>query len=178
MKDKILLFLFTIKSFIAEQYQKSHNKWLQQQQEQQIRMLSAYLYDMVNQMTIDLYEALHAQNNTLESLKTPQAIRFIRCFKRGNSYQYQFTIDKKSCDKIPAVLLGEIQDKMNSDIASTQRNLINLFGYDYVYMTYPFLYHGIYIVSIQDLKVSSVVITVQTNLTPQDFCKIYRQIGF
>lgn len=176
MKEKIISLLAAAKKLITEQYQKSNQNWKEKQTARRSYLLHQCICDMANQMTVDLYTAFQVHDyNPLAPIVTPQSIRFIKYIIRDGRYLYQFALDKKSCDKIIAYLLDELQQKMNYDIAAAQRQLINLYGYDNVYLIYPFLYHGIYVVSIQDLKISSVVITVQTQITPENFGKIYRQ---
>lgn len=178
MREKLKSILLIVTQFIQEQYLKSHNKWVQRQQEQKDRLLSACLTEMIEQMVIDLYEALKTHNYYLAPLLTSQSIRFYKLMNRCGYYQYQFTLDKTTCEKIPAFLLDEMRGKMNTDIATATKMFMKVYGNDYVNYTYPFLAHGIYITAIQDLKMSSVIITVETHLTPEIFHKIYRQSVF
>lgn len=169
-------FLCSMGKVIKELWQRSHNKYLQQQAIQQQNMLNACIGAMADQMAVDLYEALHDKGYPLLSpLYTPQSIRFNGCSCVNGCYKFIFCLDKKSENKIIALILSEMKDRMNRDIASTQRKMARLYEYEYVYNTYPFLFHGIYVSAVQDLKMSEITLTVQTNLTPQNFVQLYRQ---
>lgn len=172
MKENIVSILNIINQSVKERLQHSHDRYIQQQQLQ----VNDCLYCMADQMIIELYEAFHAHDYHLAPLLTAQSIRFNGYRYISGNYIFLFSMDKKTDNKIIDYVLSEIRNKMNHDIASTQRKLAYMYDNQTLYCTYPFLYHGICITAIQDLKISEVLITVQTNLTPQKFQKIYRQI--
>ena len=137
--------------------------------------LNFAIHTMMHQMTIDLYRSFHAHSYNLFPIKTVESIRLHNWKLQAGYYFYQFTIEKKSADKIPAFLLKQMKDDMNTDIFSARDNILYFEEPEYLFYTYPFLYHGIKVISVEDSGSSHVIITVSARLTPQDFIKIYRQ---
>lgn len=175
MKGNIFSALSILCRAVKEHLQHAHNRYIQQQAVQQQNILQDCIYAMAGQMAIELYQSFHPHTyNLLQPLCSPSSIRFRHYRQQNGGYLYQFSMDKRTNDKIALCVLQEMQNKMNYDIASTQRELLSLYGYEYLYRIYPFLYYGIYITAIQDLNVTEVTLTVQTHLAPQDFLKLNR----
>lgn len=178
MKEKIKAFLTSVRDIIKEQWQKSHDKWVIQQREEQRHSLNSCIAEMMYQMADELYEAFHANNYNLAPVTTAQSIR-LRGYRMVNGeFVYLFSIDKKSSEKTASVLLQKTQHDMNRDIASAQRRILYHNGYNYLFTVYPFLAYGIYVASVQDFGLAEVIITVQTRVTPQNFRNIYRKSPF
>jgi len=137
--------------------------------------LNIAIHNMMHQMTIDLYRAFHAHSYNLFPIKTVESIRLYNWKLQNGYYFYQFTIEKKSTDKIPAFLLKQMKDDMNTDICSARDNILYFEDLEYLFYTFPFLYHGIKVISVYDSGSSHIIITVCSRLTPQNFIKIYRQ---
>lgn len=173
MLDKLNTFLSTITTYIQLSFTKAHDRWQKEQKLQQQQQLHACLCSMTDQMSVDLYHAFVGHNYHLGVIETPRSIRFRSYKKTGSQYLYYFSIDKKSTEKILPCILSETQRKMNLDIASAQRTLLKLYGVEYLYCTHPFLYHGIYVMSVQDTQQTEVALIVQTHLTPQVFLQNY-----
>lgn len=175
MKEIVFSILNSIYQIFREHLQNIHNRYVQQQTLQRQYQINALIYDMADQMAFDLYEVFRFHDYHLAPIITVQSFRFYNCRCINGSCYFLFTIDKKTDNAVARCVLSEMRDKMNRDIISTQRKFAYLYGPEYVYANYPFLYYGISIAAIQDIRLSEVLITVQTNLTPQEFEKIYRQ---
>lgn len=168
--------IFTIVSeYISE-------KWNEHQAEKErLKKLQAkkywigIIYEMMCQIAVDFSETFTQEIYSLVPVETYDSIR-IRNYKFIDGiFQYQFAIGKKAPDRIATPVLKEIQDHMNDNIRSTRIKLINHFGQDAVRQMYPFLESGICVVSVQDLRKLEVLVTIQTNITPQQWNQRYHQ---
>lgn len=166
--NKIKQSLKEIVAFLQLQFQKYK---MEQQQQQQIRLKQQQqqqIKEIMYGMTKDLYYAFH--NNRYANLSRvlhPTNIRLYNYKITDKGTLYLFQISKESPDvTIASILLDEIKDNMNRDIVATQQDLIFHYGWEYVQMFYPFLWNGIYVMSVQDLGGSGVIIAVGTNVIP------------
>lgn len=137
--------------------------------------LNMAINTMMHQMTIDLYRAFHAHSYSLCPIKTVESIRLYNWKKQNGFYFYQFAIDKRTPDRIATFQLRQMEKDMNTDICSARHNILYFDGAEYLYYTFPFLYHGIKVTSVQDSGSTYVIVTVCSALTPQEFIMTYRQ---
>ena len=127
------------------------------------------VWDMAEQMSIELYEAF--KNQTYAGVKHIETYRNIRYFgykSANNGYKYQFALAKEdSSKKISSVFLRRVQEQMNNDIVTIQREFISIYGYDYLINTYPYIAYGIWVTAVEDRGMPELIITVATYITPQ-----------
>lgn len=127
------------------------------------------VWDMAEQMSIELFEAF--KNQTYDGLKRIDSYRNIRYFgykSANDGYKYQFALAKEdSSKKISSVFLRRVQEQMNYDIVTIQREFIFIYGYDYLINTYPYLAYGIWVTAVEDRGMPELIITVATYITPQ-----------
>lgn len=178
MINKIESIFTAIGQFLSDQWNEHKKQKECERIRQQQNAFQSLIYDMMTQMAIDLYEIFKNESYGFAPVMTPASIHISSYQKVNNTYQYKFALNKKTYDRIIAHVLKEMTDKMNSNLMIARRDIVYIFGRDYLNITHPFLAYGMHVVSIQDLKSSEVLITVQTNLTPQAFYRIYRQNGF
>jgi uncharacterized phage-like protein YoqJ len=152
-----------ITNAIRQAFEKSDAKWKQQQQQQ----LQDRILQLMYAMTLDLYAAFenHAYSG-LNQITNPTCIRVHNYKITETGILYQFKLSKKTPDKIAFVLLAQMRSNMNTDIAAVQQHLLHQYGQQYLYYMNPFLYSGIYVMSVQDFAGGDVIITVATHVSP------------
>ena len=183
MKEKILRLLKALINYAKKlgctlwELLNNKSKMLEQQlMEQQKRNEFILVKEMMHKMAHDLYEVFHNGNYHLEQITSKKAIRLTGYDKVNGIYQYKFLLDKKTETRLPRDMWDDVMVSMNKDIESTQRELLEEYGLEYCCDTYPFLYHGIEVVSVKEYESGNqVVITVCSRLTPYDFLRMYRQ---
>lgn len=123
------------------------------------------LYDYTEQLANDLFTVFRGKKYPhLCTINSVCDIRFHKFKKEANgSYIYMFELDKDSEDIIAPYIASRIMEKMNYDIARTQRQLYA--AIPYAYTLYPFIMSGICITGIKD-NYSSVIIVVATTIGP------------
>lgn len=168
--------IFTIMSeYISEKWNEYQAEKEREKKLQAKKYWIGIIYEMMCQMTVDFCETFSAEIYSLVPVETYDSIR-IRNFKFTDGiFQYQFAIGKKSPDRLSTPVLKEIQDQMNDNIRATRNKLINYFGQDAVRQMHPFLESGMCVVSVQNLKQLEVLVTIQTNITPQQWNQRYHQ---
>ena len=183
MKERILLLLKALGNYAKKlgctiwELLNNKSKMLEQQIMAQQKINENILAnDMMHRLAHDLYEVFHGGNYRLEQISFPKAIRVNGYDKVNGIYQYYFLLNKKTETHLPRDIWDEVRDSMNKDIEATQRVLLETYGPEYCYYTYPFLYHGIEIESVREYESGNqVVVTVCSRLTPYDFLRMYRQ---
>ena len=131
-------------------------KLVLQQQNQQI-------YQFMLAMRVDLFESFkdHSYAN-LMPITNPSQLRIHNYKRTDHGIEYYFKLSKKSENLIARILIAEIKDHMNTDIAATASDIMNCLGVDYLFNIHPYLANGLYVIAIQDTGLSDVIITVQT----------------
>lgn len=130
---------------------------------------------MMHQMSIDLYRAFHFHGYNLSPIEHVESIRLHNWKLQNSIFFYQFTLEKKSDGKISNYLLNKMKNDMNTDIVRARTNTLYSEGEEFLYYTYPFLYHGITVISVEDSGFVDIIVTVSSQLTPQKFIETYRQ---
>jgi len=168
--------IFTIASeYISEKWNEHQAEKERQKKQQEKQFLLRIIYEMMCQITVDFSETFTQEIYSLVPVETYDSVRIRNCKLTDGIYQYQFAIGKKSPDRISTPVLKEIQDHMNDNIRSTRNKLIMYFGQDTVRQMYPFLESGMCVVSVQNLKQLEVLVTIQTNITPEQWKQRYHQ---
>jgi hypothetical protein len=150
--------------FIKQIWEKSHAKWQQEQQQQ----MNVRIINLMCSMTADLYEAFNGKTYAhLIKISSVEDIRLHNYKRTTNGILYQFTIAKQNPDnKLASIHKESIRKNMNLDIASAQRTISYNYGYNYLANLFPFLYCGVYVLSVQDCGSPDVIITVTTHVQP------------
>lgn len=168
--------IFTIISeYISEKWNEHQAEKERQKKLQEKQFLLRIIYEMMCQITVDFSETFTQDIYSLVPVETYDSVRIKNYKVIDGIYQYQFGIGKKSPDRIAIPVLKEIQDHMNDNIRATRNKLIIYFGQDAVRQMYPFLESGMCVVSVQDYKKLEVLVTIQTNITPEQWKQRYHQ---
>jgi len=120
---------------------------------QRRNQIAIQMNSIVLQVRDELYDCFHSANyHNLNQVVVPANIRTVGWLCLGNSTLIQYSISKNntSINALPHAVLQSIQSDMNKDIASTANTLLNMYGYAYMAMYYPYIYKGIYVTKIRD----------------------------
>lgn len=155
-----------LRKAIAAAWTQSHNEWVRKkhilQQQQHLTNTSDIMYNM----TVDLFEAIGNRNYpNLQNISYLADIRLHNFRIVNGCTVYQFEIDKVSENRISIPLRKKLRDNMNHDIVQAQRQIISIYGAEWLAAVYPFLYSGMYITSVQDIG-HSVIIDVVSHIQP------------
>ena len=144
------------------------NKQFMQQQAMKQTLLQNRILDLMLEMAIDLYEALHSGSYpALTSIENPQTFRPYNYKYVDGACLYQYRISKSTFDSnISGVVLERMRSNMNVDIATAQRRLIATFGMEQVQLMYPYLFYGLYVMNIRDVNDGDLIITVTSHIQP------------
>lgn len=173
VKNKSILTV--VSEYISEKWNKYQEEKERQKKLQAKKYWIGIIYEMMCQIAVDFSETFTQEIYSLLPVETYDSVR-IRNFKLTDGiFQYQFAIGKKSPDRLAIPILKEIQDHMNDNIRSARNKLIMYFGQDAVRQMHPFLESGMCVVSVQNFKQLEVLVTIQTNITPQQWHQRYHQ---
>lgn len=162
----LLTLLKDLSSSFAFKLKQSNQKWQLEQQLQQQQVynwnMKHFMYQMAEDLAIPLMQHVYPQ---LQPVSSFADIRIKNYQKRPDGIIYQFTISKKTDEPMSVSHLHLLKERLMKDIATT-RDMMGTYHDTISFMnTYPFLYCGLYILSISDIG-SEICIYVTTDYTP------------
>lgn len=161
----VLLFSELVK-ILKVKYQKASDEYKKQVRITNQQQLNSRVYHIMRACAIDLYEALgsHSYPN-LQRIVNPQSFRNYDYNNVNGFIVYQYSLAKQSPERLPAVILENMQANMNRDIASTSHDILSRMEYNMMPNSYPFLMNGMYIIAIKDMG-EDVLISVASYIQP------------
>lgn len=147
-------YLHSVITKISQAYQYVKQEISESAQMKQQAVLNQVAANNILAIRYDLYEGL--RNSYYPNLKPIETFNSIRCNGWGlkqNTVVYMYTLAKINTEVLPSPVLQLIMSNMNKDIAAALVTLNSLYGYEYVRAFYPYLFQGLYIVSIRDLGI-------------------------
>ena len=119
------------------------------------------IFSTMNQLQKELFEVFKNQSyNDLRHIENYKNIRLYDFEMDNKTVIYKFSLLKDDSNKkIATYFLKEIKRQMNSDIISAQHELASI-DYEYFMTCYPLLFRGLYIVSVSDLGLPELIISV------------------
>ena len=164
--EKLILLLTSLISLLQIRYKKDSDEYNRNVSAVRQQQLNTCVYSIMRECAIDLYEALgsHSYPN-LQRIVNPQSVRNYD-YKIINGFiVYQYSLAKQSPERLPTVILENMQANMNRDIASTSHDILSRMGYNMMPNSYPFLMNGMYIIAIADIG-EDVLISVASYIQP------------
>ena len=87
-------------------------------------------------------------------------------YKNANGFIiYQYSLAKQSSERLPSVILENMKDNMNRDIAAANHAVMSEIGYTMMPDAFPFLVNGMYIIGVADMG-EDVLISVASHCQP------------
>lgn len=167
MFKKIITSIIDCFNFIYDYFNEITDKKEQQKRAEQICAQIRYLYNVMHEITKELYEAFRGNNYPkLNTIRQPSQIRIVDYKATPNGYLFYFSLVKSEQDIIANTILADIKNYMTRDIYYTQKELLRIHGFDFMCMFHPYLFYGLYIMSVKDFGNSEILITVASNYLP------------
>ncbi len=156
MKNEIITALKKLYNYFVKQYKID----VQKRQYAVISQAAAFNSGAIR---YDLFEGFrHSNYPNIHPVVTFNNIRSCGWCIQNNTVIYRYTLSKTNAEPLASPILKSIMSNMNTDLAGALTTLVHMYGYDYVSSYYPYLYNGLYIVSIRDLGID-IELTVVTN---------------
>lgn len=153
---------------IASIVKRSYEQQQQQYQQYQQQCQQQYALEVMDCLRYDMYQALQGHNyNQLSPIKVAADIRIQNYQITNNQMVFIFALDKVNAERIPAIVLSNLMQKMNADLMSSTRQIQrqNMVDPSIGFM-FPYLLNGIQLVDIKDFGGLEVLIRVRTNYLP------------
>lgn len=167
MFKKLKTIIISCGYFIYDFFNEITAKMEQQKRAEQICAQNRYLYNVMQEITKELYEAFRGNNYPkLNTIRQPSQIRIVDYKAIPNGYLFYFSLVKSEQDIIANTFLADIKNCMTRDIYYTQQELLQIYGFNFMCMFHPYLFHGLYIMSVKDFGNSEILITVASNYLP------------
>lgn len=129
-----------IKRFFVELFDKKHQNYVAQQQQQALRSLQQISFWMQESLFISLQ---YSNYPFLQSFRAVQNIRPAGYSFKNNWYIFYYRL---SATQIPArCLLKKMCNNMNTDIYTFQQQTVSQYGFDTALALYPFIIKGMYV---------------------------------
>lgn len=173
MKDKLKQTLAHVVEGVKElikliqsKYKLINQEYVERNRTSKQTQLNSRVYDIMRECAIDLYEALGSQSySCLQKIVNPQSFRCYDYKIVKGMILFRYTLAKQSSDRLPAVIVDNLQNNMNRDIAARHHDIASRYGYDVLFANFPILANGIYILSISDGG-TDILITVASYYQP------------
>jgi len=169
-KNFFKLLIEKIKNSLEESNQRYYAKQavLQQQQQQYWQQQQfAYICGIATQLSDELYQALGGKYYPpLRVIHRPSDFGFLDAKVENCICKWSFKLQKERVFYILPKELSQIKNDMNHDIAVFVASLRFSLTDEEFFQQYPFLYHGVYIASVQNLDDYFVKIEVYTKWIP------------
>lgn len=141
----------------------AYNEKVANTKKQQLNMA---VYTIMRECAVDLYAALgsHVYPN-LQKIVNPLSFRNYN-YKNVNGFiVYQYSLAKQTSERLPAIILENIKENMNRDVASASHALKLDIDYNMMPNSFPYLMNGTYIVGVADMG-DDVLVSVASYCQP------------
>ena len=163
---KLELLLNSLLKLLQIKYKKDSDAYNENVANEKKQQLNSAVYNIMRECAIDLHAALgsHGYPN-LQKIINPLSIRNYN-YKNVNGFIiYQYSLAKQSSERLPVVVLQNMKNNMNRDIAATNHAVMSEIGYTMMPDSFPYLVNGLYIVGIADVG-EDVLISVASHYQP------------
>lgn len=158
LSDIVSSIINLLKSYLYD-YQQKKEYDRQTQIQNQIRNQA---YNTMYQLQQELYEVFSGHSysylHNIDSYKSIRIYDFEMDSMTGMNYKFALLKEEPS-KKIATHFLKEIKRQMDSDIVLTQHELASI-DCEYFMTCYPLLFRGLYIVSLSDIGLAEIIISV------------------
>jgi hypothetical protein len=166
MVNYLTILLQALIKILQIRYKKSKQEYNKKEKLSRQQELNARVYNIMRECAKNLFEALGSHSYPkLQKIVNPQSFRNYDYQIIKGVVMYRYTLPKQSPERLPVVVLNNIQENMNRDIASMSHDIASCMGYDYLNEAYPLLANGIYVVAISDCG-EDILITIFSYYQP------------